>query len=264
MTSTSKKPTAKQPSTPISQKPTEPVRRTQRPVWTAHSDLSIALGASAAQHSLGLLHQHAEFLRCARGQRIYSAGDPNGHWFRVVSGFAKEYAQLPDGRVQILALLQAEDWFGQSLEEEEHRFTVEAVSQDTLIARYDRMRMFTALRGEPTARETMLGLLFQSLSRAHRQVLVLGRTSAPQRVATFLLELKPAQGRPHHIALPLSRYEIADLLVLSVETVSRTLTRFRRKGWLRLVDARRIEIVDRAALEALADNPLPDRDPQDA
>jgi hypothetical protein len=83
------------------------------------------------------------------------------------------------------------------------------------------------------------------------QILTLGRTTAEAKVGCFLLRMaeRLSTDPTDALLLPISREDIADYLALSVETVSRSLTQLKRRGVIRLLDTRRIRIVDREALE---------------
>jgi len=93
---------------------------------------------------------------------------------------------------------------------------------------------------------------FDSVSRSQARMLILGRMTARQKVCSFLVEIadRSSGDATQAVVLPMSRYDIADYLAMSVETVSRTLTALRRGGAISLADRHRIRIVDRKVLEA--------------
>ena len=86
-------------------------------------------------------------------------------------------------------------------------------------------------------------------------MLLLGRKTAREKVATFLLDMaRRLQADPTGtIELPLSRQQIADILGTTIETVSRQMSDFKRRGIIALVGRRGVRLVDGAALEALAE-----------
>jgi CRP/FNR family nitrogen fixation transcriptional regulator len=94
-------------------------------------------------------------------------------------------------------------------------------------------------------------LAFEAISRSQARMLILGSRSALQKVGSFLVEM--AERSPHGatevIVLPMSRYDIADYLALSVETVSRALTDWRQRGMIALSGTHEVTIVDRGALD---------------
>ena len=81
-------------------------------------------------------------------------------------------------------------------------------------------------------------------------MLILGRATAQEKVGSFLIEMaERLSGATDAVALPMSRYDIADYLALSVETVSRALTDLRHRKAIVLTGAHHVKILDRGALE---------------
>jgi CRP-like cAMP-binding protein len=83
-------------------------------------------------------------------------------------------------------------------------------------------------------------------------MLLLGRKAAAEKVASFLLLMADQQGNDDEIALPMGRSDIADYLGLTIETVSRTFTKFKTEGLIALPTTYRVEIRDRDQLEDFA------------
>ena len=92
------------------------------------------------------------------------------------------------------------------------------------------------------------------LQRAQHHILLLGRKSAQERIATFLLDMADRLSRSGDMELPMSRQDIADYLGLTIETVSRTLTQLERDGFIAIPASRRIVLRDRAALDVMDDS----------
>jgi CRP/FNR family nitrogen fixation transcriptional regulator len=95
-------------------------------------------------------------------------------------------------------------------------------------------------------------MALQSLVRAQEHLLVLGRQNSVERVAAFLLEMSQRQGGLPQVELPMSRTDIADYLSLTIETVSRVLSRLKQKGVIRLPTLRSVEIVKWQILQDMA------------
>jgi CRP/FNR family nitrogen fixation transcriptional regulator len=95
-------------------------------------------------------------------------------------------------------------------------------------------------------------MALQSLLRAQEHLLVLGRQNAVERVAVFLLEMSERQGGLRQVELPMSRTDIADYLGLTIETVSRALTRLKQRGVIRLPNLRSVDIAKWQALQDMA------------
>jgi CRP/FNR family transcriptional regulator, nitrogen fixation regulation protein len=93
--------------------------------------------------------------------------------------------------------------------------------------------------------------MMRSLVRAQNHMLLLGRKSALEKIATFLLDMAERTADDSTLDLPMSRTDIADHLGLTIETVSRSFTQLERQGIIGLPSARRIVLSNRAALERL-------------
>jgi CRP/FNR family transcriptional regulator, nitrogen fixation regulation protein len=89
------------------------------------------------------------------------------------------------------------------------------------------------------------------VSRLQGQLLILGRTTATEKVGSFLLKMSERLSGHYSekVVLPMSRYEIADYLAISVETVCRAMTNLSHRGVITFSGKRRVQIVDRSALE---------------
>lgn len=100
-------------------------------------------------------------------------------------------------------------------------------------------------------RAVPLSLIFLALSSAQEHQLVVGRPSADERVAAFLLAMSARHHGSYVFELPMPRSDVADYLGLTIETVSRAITRLKRHRLIRLDGSRRIEILDIDALQTL-------------
>lgn len=188
-------------------------------------------------------------ISCRRGQELYRRSDAADHWYQVVSGLAKEQALLSDGRRQILDFLLPGDCFGFGTRDQ-HQFAAEVVINGTVVISYPRREIERLAEHDPNLSMLICQLAIATMSRAQARTLTLGRTWAPQKVGSFILEMaeRMADRRADAVTLPMSRYDIADYLGLSVETVSRCLTKLQCRGAIRLTTTRRIRIL---ALETL-------------
>jgi len=189
------------------------------------------------------------------GQTIVIEGDPITHYFRIVSGTVRLYKAIADGRRQVIDFLDAGSCFGLT-GLAHHSYTAEAVSPVTLI-RYPRQTLEAAIDTDPELARSLFRLACTELGRAQTQMLLLGRKSADEKIASFLLGLAERardEHRPAHLVhLPMSRQDMADYLGLTIETVSRTLSRFRRDGLIGLPGRQQVVLRQLALLEALAD-----------
>jgi len=235
-------------------KPDLPVGRFDEPIWT-HARVGSPRSILQSLDSLG------SSSRYERDQEVYREESPVGCWYRLISGAARRYAVRPDGRRQIVDVLLPGDMFGFG-NRSKHDFSAEAIADGTLIARYPLARIQALAASEAEAAQELRELVLKSMERLHSLLLILGRTTAEEKVGCFLLlmQRRVGCGPTGHLVLPLTRYDVADYLALSVETVSRCLTALKQRGVISLSGPRQIGIVDRDALVDQRDVGVIDRD----
>jgi CRP-like cAMP-binding protein len=191
--------------------------------------------------------------RCAtvkyfrRGQEISSGQPPGRSWYRIVSGAARRCATQPDGRRQNIAILLPNDFFG-FYDDSAYGCLVEAISEGTAVAEYPRAAVEAMADANPSIARMIRDVAFETISRLEGQLLLLGRQTAREKVCLFMLDMAERLAEQEKITLPISRYDIADYLAISVETVCRSLTDLKNEGTIALESARKIGIVDREAL----------------
>lgn len=178
------------------------------------------------------------------GTEIYAQGEKSDSLYRVEFGAVRIYRLLSDGRRQISAFHLAGEIFGFEAGRT-HHFFAEAICATGVRARR------TAFRQNEFASE-ILPVALLDLVRAQEHLLVLGRQSAVERIAAFLMDMSERQGGLRTIELPMSRTDIADYLGLTIETVSRVFSKLRQKGIVRLPSLRGVEIVKRQAIQDMA------------
>jgi CRP/FNR family nitrogen fixation transcriptional regulator len=187
----------------------------------------------------------------AKGEELFAEGDEAEFFYQVVSGAIRSYKLLSDGRRQIDAFHLRGDIFGLEAGSN-HRFSAEAVGGATVIA-YRRSRLGALIEDDAAFRDRIMTATLRSLERAQDHMLLLGRKTAQEKMATFLLDMAERLSRDdEHFDLPMQRSDIADHLGLTIETVSRTLTQFARSGLIRLLPAgRSIGLCNKMALRGL-------------
>ena len=194
--------------------------------------------------------QHAARHRFARGEEVFAEGDAGTFFYKVVSGTVRTGKLLADGRRQIDAFHLTGDVFG--LESGDcHRFTAEAVD-DVVVIAYRRSRFASLVHDDPAFGELLMAAMLTSLDRAHDHMVLLGRKTALEKMASFLLDMARRRPGADKVVLPMQRTDIADHLGLTIETVSRTLTQMVRDGLIRLAEAgRTVILADKAGLQLL-------------
>lgn len=188
--------------------------------------------------------------------RIFVAeGDVADHLFNVTDGTVKVYKLLADGRQQITGFLFAGDFLGLS-SLERYGYSAEAVTR-VRYCRFPRRQLEQLLTDFPAMERRLLGIASNELAAAQDQMLLLGRKTARERVASILLMLSRRAARVgtrgDPVILPMTRSDIADYLGLTVETVSRTFTQLRKERIIELRGANVVRLSNREALEGLTE-----------
>jgi CRP/FNR family nitrogen fixation transcriptional regulator len=206
-------------------------------------------GPGKRQDPLDILEQFGTRHTIRRGQELYAAGDSADYCYRILRGAVRTVGLNEDGRRQIAEFLLAGDLLGfESLGT--HHLSAEALTE-VLIVRYPRRLIDSLAEQRSTLALCLRDLSLQKLRRAHETMFLLGRKSAGERIATFLLDLaERSPGRTSgSVELPMTRGDIADHLGLTIETVSRTIAQLGRDGTIAVIKCG-IEIRDRKALTA--------------
>ncbi len=189
------------------------------------------------------------------GQPLFGEAEPANHVFNVTAGTLKVYKLLPDGRCQVMGFLFPGDFLGLA-NSATYAFSADAVNTATL-CRFPRKKFAEFLLKFPQMEKKLLSVASHELSVAQEQMLLLGRKTAKERLASFLLTLsrhaerRGAQGNP--ISVPMSRADIADYLGLTTETVSRAITLLKKAGLIGLEKSGSIALLDSAALREIAE-----------
>jgi CRP/FNR family transcriptional regulator len=194
--------------------------------------------------------------RLEQGQPIFHEGDPVRRVFMLANGSLKIYTLLADGRRQITGFMFPGDFLGISIDDE-YAFTAEALVQSELWW-FTRDAFDRFVEENPKVERELYRLAAHELAAAQSQMVLLGRKTAAERLASFFLSLIQRQelvvgDRQEAFDLPMSRLDIADYLGLTKETVSRMLAELRNRKLIRLASQDRIEILDRNGLKEMAE-----------
>jgi CRP/FNR family transcriptional regulator, nitrogen fixation regulation protein len=206
--------------------------------------------APAPRDPLDLLEQFGTTITIERDRQIHGQGDDADTCYRVLRGCVRVVNLLEDGRRQIGEFLLPGDLLGFDVFGT-HDFAAEAVTE-VVLRRYPR-RMVEALAEKQLGLSRWLrDVVATNLRTAHARLLMLGRKTASERLAGFLLEMSKRLARKGEwMELPMSRTDVADHLGLTIETVCRLLAHLRRE---KTVDIGRgsIRITDMVALGQMA------------
>jgi CRP/FNR family transcriptional regulator len=183
-------------------------------------------------------------------------GDPARRVFMLTLGALKIYALLGNGRRQVTGFMFPGDFLGVAVEDE-YSFTVEALEPSELYW-FSRESFDRFVEGNPSVERELYRMAAQELAAAQQQMILLGRKTAAERLASFFVNLLQRSERASGASetrfdLPMSRLDIADYLGLTKETVSRMLTALRKARLIRLDAPSRVEVIDRRGLVAMAE-----------
>jgi CRP/FNR family transcriptional regulator, nitrogen fixation regulation protein len=175
-----------------------------------------------------------------REAEIYGEGEEAEFLYEVVRGAVRTHKVLNDGRRQITGFHLPGDLFG--LEQGAvHRHTAEALS-DTQVLIFKRRGIERAATRNAEVACQLWAMAASGLRYAQDHMLLLGRRSAVERVATFLMAVDERLGATGTFVLPMTRRDIADHLGLTIETVSRTFSQLEEDGALRRAGGRQVSL----------------------
>lgn len=179
----------------------------------------------------------------AADTEIYAQGEQAGMLYRIEYGAVRIYRLLADGRRQVVAFHVAGETFG--FEAGSYRsFFAEAIVQTGLSQ--------VELGDDGRYSNELMMLALKEMVRAQEHLLVVGRQSAIEKLAVFLVDLDDRQDGDGSIDLPMTRTDIGDYLGMTIETVSRNLAKLRQLGVLRLKNTRCIEVLNPEKLRQLS------------
>lgn len=235
--------------------PTNCAARREAEACAACRARSLSVCGALGDSELRKLDVLAERMTFGANEALTREGDPARHLFNITSGSVRVFKLLPDGRRQIMGFLFAGDFLGLTAGDE-FAFSAETIEPVT-VCRFKREAYRVLVRESSALEAVLLERANHELAAAHNQMVLLGRKTARERLATFLLDLPskdPARfDGPNQVRLPMSRSEIADYLGLTIETVSRVLTKLKTQGLIRLTSLNTATIVNPAALRRIAE-----------
>jgi CRP/FNR family transcriptional regulator len=194
---------------------------------------------------------HATVRRLEAKEHVFCEGDPRIYIFQIMEGVVAVYKTLTDGRRQIIDFAYPGDLVGLGLLGE-HVLSAQA----TCDARVRCLSVAALERAAETDASLALKLyksVCQELAATRSLLVTVGQRSAAERLAAFLLMLyrRDSNKANSTIVLPMRRSDIADLLGLTIETVSRTLTKLRTMGVIMIERGTTVHLCDIPRLEEI-------------
>lgn len=203
-----------------------------------------------AGDELGDLEALSQPVHLESRQSLFRQGDPADAVYNLTEGMVRLSRLLPDGRRHVMGFAMAGDFLGLALPER-YGVTVEALAP-TVLCRFERRAFGDLLGRKPHFLRRLHERAGYELTLAQDHMLLLGRRTAEEKLVSFLISLRDRYARVGQsavtIALPMGRQDIADHLGLTIETVSRLMTRLDREkavlivpGGVRLLDTGRLD-----------------------
>lgn len=185
---------------------------------------------------------------------IFEQGRDAGFVYNLTAGTLRLSKLLPDGRRQIVGFAMPGDFLGLDFEPT-HSFTADSLTPAKL-CQFSRIGFNDMLDEKPRVLRRLMTMASHELAMAQEQMVVLGRRTAEEKIAAFLVGMRNRYARIHgpsvHVPLPMTRLDIGDYLGLTVETVSRMMTRMAREKTIVIVPDG-VRLLDVAKLERLAE-----------
>lgn len=184
---------------------------------------------------------------------LFREGDATVHFYEILEGVVRAYKIFPDGRRQIVAFAFAGDivGFGHG---DSYRFDCDTITTARVRA-IPRSSLLRAMRDRPELGEKLLDVAAGEVASMQDLSILLCRKTAVERIATFLISMAAKQDGSvigERLSLPMCRADIADFLGLTIETVSRTMTKLRAMRVIDLPDRGGFVLRDSMRLRDLA------------
>jgi CRP/FNR family transcriptional regulator len=196
------------------------------------------------------------------GVTLFLEGDRATHLYEVVEGVLRVFKRITDGRRVITGFLYPGDLVGASLKDR-HLFGAEAVTR-TRFRRFGRREFQEAINNSPELRPQLFARLCDEMAAAQNQIVLLSCKTAEERLCSFLFDClkRERQTMPSTsvIQLPMTRLDIADYLGLTIETVSRTITKLTGRGIIATEGRHALRILKTSTLARLAGDGCDDED----
>ena len=214
---------------------------------------SFGVCAALDKMEMDAFEQISRHVHFAAGETVFAQEDVMTSVYNVLDGVLRLYKLLPDGRRQIVGFALPGDFLGMATAER-HGFSADAIGPAS-VCQFTKAAFARFAEHRPILLRRINELAVRELNHARDHMVLLGRRSAEEKVATFLVgwrdRLQRLRGSARMVSLPMNRQDIADYLGLTIETVSRTFTKLEREGVIDIV-SRGVCLRDAARAEALA------------
>lgn len=203
----------------------------------------------------GLLETGQAEMNVRAGEPLFFEGDEADFVYEVLDGVFCCYSLLPDGRRQVTGFVHPGDIIGLGSQATYHT-NCDAVC-DAMVRSIPRSRLMRVAEERPELGSRLLNCATEQLAGMQQHFVLLGRKSAKEKLASFLLTLARRYAGEDAgevtFVLPMTRSDIADYLGLTIETVSRTFTKLKTAGVIDLPQSTTVHVRDILRLEETAE-----------
>jgi CRP/FNR family transcriptional regulator len=179
-------------------------------------------------------------------ENIFLQNDPSTHLFNVTEGNVKIYQLLDDGRIQIIGFLYPGDFFG-TYKNNKYNYSAEAIG-DLRTCVFDQKILDKYMDQNPVLAKELINQTSFELTLAQDRMTVMGRLNAIEKIANFLLNISNQRKRigwpSNPISLSMTRQDIADYLGLTIETVSREISKLKSSNVIKIISSKQLFIND--------------------
>jgi|TARA_B100000959_G_scaffold279118_2_gene338700 CRP/FNR family transcriptional regulator, anaerobic regulatory protein len=187
-------------------------------------------------------------------QTVFLQEEESKNLYNITQGNIKIYKLLRDGRIQIIGFLYPGDFFG-SYKKGKYNYSAESIG-DVKLCVFKQEVLDNYLEKNMNLAKELLHMTSHELTLAQDRIGVLGKLNANQRMAAFILNISKQRARigwqDNPISLPMMRQDIADYLGLTLETVSRELTKLKTSNLIKVLSSSQIYLRDKASLSVIS------------
>ena len=187
-------------------------------------------------------------------ENIFLQNDPSTHLYNITEGNVKIYQLLDDGRIQIIGFLYPGDFFG-TYKNNKYNYSAEAIG-NLRVCVFDQRVLDKYMDQNPILAKELLNETSYELTLAQDRMTVMGRLNAIEKIAIFLINISNQRKRigwqSNPISLSMTRQDIADYLGLTIETVSREISKLKASNIIKIISSKQLFINDIEKLKQIS------------
>ena len=187
-------------------------------------------------------------------ENIFLQNDPSTHLYNITEGNVKIYQLLDDGRIQIIGFLYPGDFFG-TYKNNKYNYSAEAIG-NLRVCVFDQRVLDKYMDQNPILAKELLNETSYELTLAQDRMTVMGRLNAIEKIAIFLINISNQRKRigwqSNPISLSMARQDIADYLGLTIETVSREISKLKTSNIIKIISSKQLFINDIEKLKQIS------------